>query len=248
MNLLENKNVIITGGSRGIGKAIAEKFAQNGANIAITCIKMSDEALDLVKNLESLGVKAKAYESDASDFESAIKLAENVFNDFGSIDVLVNNAGITKDNLLLRMSEEDFNDVMKVNMNSVFNNTKAVLRQMLKQKNGSIINLSSVVGVKGNAGQSNYSSSKAAIIGFTKSVALELGSRNIRCNAIAPGFIETEMTKALQQDQINEWAESIPLKRSGKPEDVANTTLFLASDMSSYITGQVMNVCGGMLT
>ena len=248
MNLLENKNVIITGGSRGIGKAIAEKFAQNGANLAITCIKMSNEALDLVKNLESLGVKAKAYESDASDFESAIKLAENVFNDFGSIDVLVNNAGITKDNLLLRMSEEDFNDVMKVNMNSVFNNTKAVLRQMLKQKNGSIINLSSVVGVKGNAGQSNYSSSKAAIIGFTKSVALELGSRNIRCNAIAPGFIETEMTKALQQDQINEWAESIPLKRSGKPEDVANTSLFLASDMSSYITGQVMNVCGGMLT
>ena len=248
MNLLKNKSVIITGGSRGIGKAIAEKFAQNGANLAITCIKMSDEALDLVKNLESLGVKAKAYESDASDFESAIKLAENVFNDFGSIDVLVNNAGITKDNLLLRMSEEDFNDVMKVNMNSVFNNTKAVLRQMLKQKNGSIINLSSVVGVKGNAGQSNYSSSKAAIIGFTKSVALELGSRNIRCNAIAPGFIETEMTKALQQDQINEWAESIPLKRSGKPEDVANTSLFLASDMSSYITGQVMNVCGGMLT
>ena len=248
MNLLENKNVIITGGSRGIGKAIAKKFAQNGANLAITCIKMSDEALDLVKNLESLGVKAKAYESDASDFESAIKLAENVFNDFGSIDVLVNNAGITKDNLLLRMSEDDFNDVMKVNMNSVFNNTKAVLRQMLKQKNGSIINLSSVVGVKGNAGQSNYSSSKAAILGFTKSVALELGSRNIRCNAIAPGFIETKMTKALQQDQINEWAESIPLKRSGKPEDVANTTLFLASDMSSYITGQVMNVCGGMLT
>ena len=248
MNLLENKNVIITGGSRGIGKAIAEKFAQNGANIAFTCVKMSEDSLALAKNLENLGVKAKAYESDASDFESALKLAENVFNDFGSIDVLVNNAGITKDNLLLRMSEEDFNAVMKVNMNSVFNNTKAVLRQMLKQKNGSIINLSSVVGVKGNAGQSNYSSSKAAIIGFTKSVALELGSRNIRCNAIAPGFIETEMTRALQQDQINEWAESIPLKRSGKAEDVANTSLFLASDMSSYITGQVMNVCGGMLT
>ena len=248
MNLLENKNVIITGGSRGIGKAIAEKFAQNGANIAFTCIKISEDSLVLAKNLENLGVKAKAYESDASDFESALRLAENVFNDFGSIDVLVNNAGITKDNLLLRMSEEDFNDVMKVNMNSVFNNTKAVLRQMLKQKNGSIINLSSVVGVKGNAGQSNYSSSKAAIIGFTKSVALELGSRNIRCNAIAPGFIETEMTRALQQDQINEWAESIPLKRSGKAEDVANTSLFLASDMSSYITGQVMNVCGGMLT
>jgi len=248
MNLLENKNVIITGGSRGIGKAIAEKFAQNGANIAFTCVRMSEDSLVLAKNLENLGVKAKAYESDASDFKSALKLAENVFNDFGSIDVLVNNAGITRDNLLLRMSEEDFNDVMKVNMNSVFNNTKAVLRQMLKQKNGSIINLSSVVGVKGNAGQSNYSSSKAAIIGFTKSVALELGSRNIRCNAIAPGFIETEMTRALQQDQINEWAESIPLKRSGKAEDVANTSLFLASDMSSYITGQVMNVCGGMLT
>jgi len=248
MNLLENKNVIITGGSRGIGKAIAEKFAQHGANIAFTCIKMSEDSLVLAKNLENLGVKAKAYESDASDFESALKLAENVFNDFGSIDVLVNNAGITKDNLLLRMSEEDFNDVMKVNMNSVFNNTKAVLRQMLKQKSGSIINLSSVVGVKGNAGQSNYSSSKAAIIGFTKSVALELGSRNIRCNAIAPGFIETEMTRALQENQINEWAESIPLKRSGKPEDIANTSLFLASDMSSYITGQVMNVCGGMLT
>jgi 3-oxoacyl-[acyl-carrier protein] reductase len=248
MNLLENKNVIITGGSRGIGKAIAEKFAQNGANIAFTCVRMSEDSLVLAKNLENLGVKAKAYESDASDFKSALKLAENVFNDFGSIDVLVNNAGITKDNLLLRMSEEDFNDVMKVNMNSVFNNTKAVLRQMLKQKNGSIINLSSVVGVKGNAGQSNYSSSKAAIIGFTKSVALELGSRNIRCNAIAPGFIETEMTRALQQDQINEWAESIPLKRTGKAEDVANTSLFLASDMSSYITGQVMNVCGGMLT
>ena len=248
MNLLENKNIIITGGSRGIGKAIAEKFAQNGANIAFTCVRMSEDSLVLAKNLENLGVKVKAYESDASDFESALKLAENVFNDFGSIDVLVNNAGITRDNLLLRMSEEDFNDVMKVNMNSVFNNTKAVLRQMLKQKNGSIINLSSVVGVKGNAGQSNYSSSKAAIIGFTKSVALELGSRNIRCNAIAPGFIETEMTRALQQDQINEWAESIPLKRSGKAEDVANTSLFLASDMSSYITGQVMNVCGGMLT
>ena len=248
MNLLENKNVIITGGSRGIGKAIAEKFAQNGANIAFTCVKMSEDSLALAKNLENLGVKAKVYESDASDFESALNLAENVFNDFGSIDVLVNNAGITKDNLLLRMSEEDFNAVMKVNMNSVFNNTKAVLRQMLKQKNGSIINLSSVVGVKGNAGQSNYSSSKAAIIGFTKSVALELGSRNIRCNAIAPGFIETEMTRALQQDQINEWAGSIPLKRSGKAEDVANTSLFLASDMSSYITGQVMNVCGGMLT
>ena len=248
MNLLKGKNVIITGGSRGIGKGIAEKFAEQGANIAFTCIKMSDESLELAKNLEKIGVKAKAYESDAADFDAAIKLAEDVLNDFGSIDVLVNNAGITKDNLLMRMSEEDFNDVMKINMNSVFNNTKAVLRQMLKQRSGSIINLSSVVGVKGNAGQSNYSSSKAGIIGFTKSVALELGSRNIRCNAIAPGFIETEMTKALSNDQVNDWAESIPLKRTGQVEDIANTSLFLASDMSSYITGQVINVCGGMLT
>ena len=248
MNLLKGKNVIITGGSRGIGRGIAEKFAEQGANIAFTCIKMSDSSLELAKNLEKIGVKAKAYESNAADFDDAIKLAEDVLNDFGSIDVLVNNAGITKDNLLMRMSEEDFNDVMKINMNSVFNNTKAVLRQMLKQRSGSIINLSSVVGVKGNAGQSNYSSSKAGIIGFTKSVALELGSRNIRCNAIAPGFIETEMTKALSNDQVNDWAESIPLKRTGQVEDIANTSLFLASDMSSYITGQVINVCGGMLT
>ena len=248
MNLLKGKNIIITGGSRGIGRGIAEKFAEQGANIAFTCIKMSDSSIELAKNLEKIGVKAKAYESDAADFDAATKLAEGVLNDFGSIDVLVNNAGITKDNLLMRMSEEDFNDVMKINMNSVFNNTKAVLRQMLKQRSGSIINLSSVVGVKGNAGQSNYSSSKAGIIGFTKSVALELGSRNIRCNAIAPGFIETEMTKALSNDQVNDWAESIPLKRTGQVEDIANTSLFLASDMSSYITGQVINVCGGMLT
>lgn len=248
MKLLENKVAIVTGASRGIGKSIVEKFAQNGANVAFTCIEVSDEALEFAKNLESLGVIVKAYESDASDFESAIKLAENVFNDFGSIDVLVNNAGITKDNLLLRMSEEDFNIVMKVNMNSVFNNTKAVLRQMLKQKNGSIINLSSVVGVKGNAGQSNYSSSKAAIIGFTKSVALELGSRNVRSNAIAPGFIETEMTDALDEVMVQTWRDAIPLRRGGTADDVANLALFLASDMSAYITGQVINVDGGMLT
>ena len=248
MNLLKGKNVIITGGSRGIGKGIAEKFAQNGANIAFTCIEMSDESIELSKNLEKLGVKAKAYVSDAADFEAAQKLADDVINDFGSIDVLVNNAGITKDNLLMRMNEEDFDKVMKVNMNSVFNNTKAVLRPMLKQRSGSIINLSSVVGVKGNPGQSNYSASKAAIIGFTKSIALELGSRNIRCNAIAPGFIETEMTKALNDDQVNDWAENIPLKRTGKVDDIANTSLFLASDMSAYVTGQVINVCGGMLT
>ena len=248
MNLLKGKNVIITGGSRGIGRGIAEKFAQNGANIAFTCSKLSDSSIELCENLEKLGVKVKAYASDASDYESALKLADDVINDFGSIDVLVNNAGITKDNLLMRMSEEDFDKVMKVNMNSVFNNTKAVLRPMLKQKYGSIINLSSVVGVKGNPGQSNYSASKAAIIGFTKSIALELGSRNIRCNAIAPGFIETEMTQALNNDQVNDWAESIPLKRTGQVDDIANTSLFLASDMSSYVTGQVINVCGGMLT
>ena len=248
MNLLKEKNVIITGGSRGIGKGIAEKFAQNGANIAFTNIEMSDESIELSKNLEKLGVKAKAYVSNAADFEAAQKLADDVINDFGSIDVLVNNAGITKDNLLMRMSEEDFDKVMKVNMNSVFNNTKAVLRPMLKQRSGSIINLSSVVGVKGNPGQSNYSASKAAIIGFTKSIALELGSRNIRCNAIAPGFIETEMTKALNDDQVNDWADNIPLKRTGQVDDIANTSLFLASDMSAYVTGQVINVCGGMLT
>tara|TARA_Y200000002_G_scaffold34115_1_gene25014 strand:+ start:2097 stop:2843 length:747 start_codon:yes stop_codon:yes gene_type:complete len=248
MNLLKGKNVIITGGSRGIGKGIAEKFAQNGANIAFTNIEMSDESIELSKNLEKLGVKAKAYVSNAADFEAAQKLADDVINDFGSIDVLVNNAGITKDNLLMRMSESDFETVMKVNMNSVFNNTKAVLRPMLKQRSGSIINLSSVVGVKGNPGQSNYSASKAAIIGFTKSIALELGSRNIRCNAIAPGFIETEMTKALNDDQVNDWADNIPLKRTGQVDDIANTSLFLASDMSAYVTGQVINVCGGMLT
>ena len=248
MNLLKGKNVIITGASRGIGKGIAEKFAQNGANIAFTNIEMSDESIELCKILKKFGVKAKAYVSNAADFEAAQKLADDVINDFGSIDVLVNNAGITKDNLLMRMSESDFETVMKVNMNSVFNNTKAVLRPMLKQRSGSIINLSSVVGVKGNPGQSNYSASKAAIIGFTKSIALELGSRNIRCNAIAPGFIETEMTKALNDDQVNDWADNIPLKRTGQVDDIANTSLFLASDMSAYVTGQVINVCGGMLT
>ena len=248
MNLLKGKTAIITGGSRGIGKGIVEKFAENGANVVFTCVKMSDASNDLEKQLEKLGVKAKAYESDASDFNASMKLAEDVLKDFGSIDILVNNAGITKDNLLMRMSEEDFNDVMKINMNSVFNNTKAVLRQMLKQRNGSIINLSSVVGIKGNAGQSNYSSSKAGIIGFTKSVALELGSRNIRCNAIAPGFIETEMTSVLDETMVQQWRDAIPLKRGGTAEDVANLTLFLASDMSAYITGQTINVDGGMLT
>ena len=248
MKLLDGKNIIITGASRGIGKGIAEKFAQQGANIAFTCRKTNADTSKLTKSLSSYGVKVVAYSSDASDFDSSNELVEQVIKDFGSIDILVNNAGVTKDNLLMRMSEDDFNYVMKVNMNSVFNLTKAVLRPMLKQRSGSIINMSSIVGVKGNAGQTNYSASKSAIIGFTKSTALELGSRNIRCNAIAPGFIETEMTQALNQDQVAEWSESIPLKRTGSVEDIANTTLFLASDMSSYITGQVINVCGGMLT
>jgi len=248
MNLLEGKTVIITGASRGIGKGIAEVFARHGANIAFTYRSSEKEAKDLEKELSVNGCKVKGYKSDASDFESSQKLAEEVLKEFGSIDVLVNNAGITKDGLLMRMSEEDFDSVMDVNMKSVFNMTKAVLRPMLKQRKGSIINMSSVVGVKGNAGQANYSASKAAINGFTKSTALELGSRNIRCNSIAPGFIETEMTDALGEDQVNEWRNSIPLKRGGTTYDIANVTLFLASDMSSYVTGQVINVCGGMLT
>ena len=198
--------------------------------------------------LSANGCKVKGYKSDASNFEAAQQLAVDVLEEFGSIDVLVNNAGITKDGLLMRMSEDDFDRVMDVNMKSVFNMTKAVLRPMLKQRKGSIINMSSVVGVKGNAGQANYSASKAAINGFTKSTALELGSRNIRCNSIAPGFIETEMTEALGEDQIQEWRNSIPLKRGGTTEDIANSALFLASDMSAYVTGQVMHVCGGMLT
>ena len=248
MKLLEGKTVIITGASRGIGKGIAEVFAQHGANIAFTYHSSDKKAKNLENELSVNGCKAKGYKSDASDFEASQKLAEKVLKEFGSIDVLVNNAGITKDGLLMRMSEEDFDSVMDINMKSVFNMTKAVLRPMLKQRKGSIINMSSVVGIKGNAGQANYSASKAAINGFTKSTALELGSRNIRCNSIAPGFIETEMTEALCEDQVNEWRNSIPLKRGGTTEDIANVTLFLASDMSSYVTGQVINVCGGMLT
>ena len=248
MKLLEGKTVIITGASRGIGKGIAEVFAKHGANIAFTYRSSDEKANILEKELSANGCKVKGYKSDASDFEAAQQLSANVIDEFGSIDVLVNNAGITKDGLLMRMSEEDFDNVMNINMKSVFNMTKAVIRPMLKQKEGSIINMSSVVGVKGNAGQANYSASKAAINGFTKSTALELGSRNIRCNAIAPGFIETEMTSALGEDQVQEWRNSIPLKRGGTPEDIANATLFLASDMSAYVTGQVLHVCGGMLT
>ena len=248
MKLLEGKTVIITGAARGIGKGIAEVFAKQGANIAFTYINQEDKAKALEDELSANGFKVKGYKSDASDFNSSQKLVADVLDYFGSVDVLVNNAGITKDGLLMRMTEEDFDKVMDVNMKSVFNMTKAVLRPMLKQRKGSIINMSSVVGVKGNAGQANYSASKAAINGFTKSTALELGSRNIRCNSIAPGFIETEMTKALEEDQIQEWRNAIPLKRGGTTDDIANATLFLASDMSSYVTGQVLHVCGGMLT
>ena len=248
MKLLEGKTAIITGASRGIGKGIALTFAKHGANIAFTYLSSEEKAKALAEELSAFGVKAKGFKSDASKFEAAQDLADQVMETFGSIDVLVNNAGITKDNLLMRMSEEDFDTVMEVNMKSIFNLTKAILRPMLKQRSGSIINMSSVVGVKGNAGQANYSASKAGIIGFSKSTALELGSRNIRCNVIAPGFIETEMTAKLDENIVKGWTDSIPLKRGGTPEDIANATVFLASDMSAYISGQVLNVCGGMLT
>ena len=248
MRLLEGKNVIITGASRGIGKGIAEVFAQQGANIAFTYRSSDEKAKSLEMALTKNGSKAKGYKSDASDFEAAQQLAIDIIKDFGSIDVFVNNAGITNDRLIMRMSEEDFDSVMDVNMKSVFNMTKAVLPCMLKQKKGSIINMSSIVGVQGNSGQANYSASKAAINGFTKSTALELGSRNIRCNSIAPGFIETEMTEALGEEVVQEWRDQVPLKRAGTPDDIANAALFLASDMSAYVTGQALNVCGGMLT
>ncbi|UNY98007.1 3-oxoacyl-[acyl-carrier-protein] reductase [Zhouia spongiae] len=248
MKLLEGKTVIITGASRGIGKGIAEVFADHGANIAFSYNSSVEAANELENELSSRGVKVKGYKSNAADYEQAQSLAEAVVKEFGSIDVLINNAGITKDNLLMRITEEDFDKVIEVNLKSVFNMTKAVQRTMLKQRKGSIINMSSVVGVKGNAGQTNYAASKAGILGFTKSVALELGSRNIRCNAIAPGFIETEMTAKLDDQVVQGWRDAIPLKRGGSPEDVANACLFLASDMSAYVTGQVLNVDGGMLT
>ncbi|MAU16081.1 MAG: 3-oxoacyl-[acyl-carrier-protein] reductase [Muricauda sp.] len=249
MKLLEGKNVIITGASRGIGKGIAKVFAKHGANVAFTYSSSEAPALELEKELTQMGVKAKAYKSNAASFEESEALVAKVLEDFdGRIDVLINNAGITKDNLLMRMGEDDFDKVIEINLKSVFNMTKAVQRTMLKQRKGSIINMSSVVGVKGNAGQTNYAASKAGMIGFTKSVALELGSRNIRCNAIAPGFIETEMTEKLDEKVVQGWREGIPLKRGGKPEDVANACVFLASDLSDYVTGQVLNVDGGMLT
>ena len=248
MNLLKGKNALITGASKGIGKAIAVKFAEQGANVAFTYLSSVEQGKALETELASKGIKSKGYRSDASDFVQADKLINDVIADFGSIDILVNNAGITMDNLLLRMNEEAWDRVMNVNLKSCFNTVKAVTKPMMKQKSGSIINMTSVVGIKGNAGQANYAASKAGIIGFTKSVALEIGSRGIRCNAIAPGFIETEMTDKLDEKTIQLWRDAIPLKRGGKPEDVADACVFLSCDMSSYITGQVIQVDGGMLT
>lgn len=248
MKLLSGKTALITGASKGIGRAVALKFAEHGANVAFTYLSSVEQGEALEKELAAKDVKAKGYRSDAADFSAAEALINNVVSDFGALDILVNNAGITKDNLLLRMSEEMWDDVIRINLKSVYNTVKAVARTFMKQRNGVIINMSSVVGVKGNAGQGNYAASKAGIIGFTKSIALELGSRNIRCNAIAPGFIETEMTEKLDPKTVQSWREAIPLQRGGTPEDVADCTVFLASDMASYITGQVIQVDGGMLT
>ena len=248
MKILKNKNAIITGASRGIGRGIALEFAKQGCNVAFTYSKSVEQANSLIKEIESFNVKAKGYQSDASSFSDSELLVGNVLEDFSGIDILINNAGITKDNLLMRLSEKDFDDVININLKSVFNMTKAVQKTFLKQRKGSLIHMSSVVGVKGNAGQSNYAASKAGIIGFSKSIALELGSRNIRSNVIAPGFIETEMTSSLNQETVDSWRSSIPLKRGGSPKDIANACVFLASDLSSYITGQTLNVDGGMLT
>lgn len=248
MKLTENKIVLITGATRGIGKGIALAFAQNGSNVAFTYSASVEAATALEKELADFGIKAKGYQSNAADFDAAQDLVTDVIKEFGGLDILINNAGITKDNLLMRISEADFDDVIAINLKSVFNLTKAVIRPMMKQRDGVIINMSSVVGVKGNAGQTNYAASKAGIIGFTKSVALELGSRNIRCNAIAPGFIETEMTAKLDEATVEGWRKAIPLKRGGSTQDIANACLFLASDLATYITGQVLNVDGGMLT
>lgn len=248
MKLLEGKTAIVTGAARGIGKAIALKLAEQGANIAFTDLEYNEVAREVETQLNNLGVKAKGYASDASKYEETQNLVDEIQKEFGSIDILVNNAGITMDTLMMRMTEQQWDAVIAVNLKSVFNFTKAAQKYMLKQKSGSIINMSSVVGVSGNAGQANYSASKAGIIGFTKSVAKEVGSRNIRCNAIAPGFIITEMTAKLPEEVKKAWEQQIPLRRGGTPEDVANTTLFLASDLSTYVSGQVINVCGAMNT
>jgi 3-oxoacyl-[acyl-carrier protein] reductase len=248
MKLLEGKTAVITGAARGIGKAIALRYATEGANIAFTDLSRDENMENLEKQLESMGVKAKGYASNAANFADTNEVVTKIVADFGRIDILINNAGITRDTLLMRMTEEQWDLVLNVNLKSVFNFTKAVQSIMLKQKSGSIINMSSVVGVSGNAGQSNYSASKAGILGFTKSVAKELGSRNIRCNAIAPGFIITDMTHALSEEQREAWIQNIPLRRGGTPDDVANVCIFLGSELSSYVTGQVIKVCGGMNT
>ena len=248
MKILKGKTAIITGATRGIGKGIAKAFAAHGANVLFTYSSSSDLAKQIESDLSTKDVIVKGFKSDASNFEDCHKLIEQINKYFPVTDVLINNAGITRDNLLMRMHEEDFDKVIEINLKSVFNMTKAIQRTMLKQRFGSIINMSSVVGVKGNAGQSNYAASKAGIIGFSKSIALELGSRNIRCNVIAPGFIETEMTEVLDEKIVEEWRNSIPLKRGGKPSDIADTCVWLASDMSTYITGQTIHVNGGLLT
>ena len=248
MNLLQGKSALITGASKGIGRAIAIRYAEEGANVAFTYLSSVEQGQALEAELAAKGVKAKGYRSDASNFAQADKLINDVVAEFGSLDILVNNAGITMDNLLLRMTEEAWDKIIAVNLKSCFNTVKAATKPMMKQKSGSIINMTSVVGLKGNAGQANYSASKAGIVGFTKSVALELGSRGIRSNAIAPGFIETEMTGVLDPKTVQGWRDAIPLKRGGRPEDVADACVFLGSDLSSYITGQVIQVDGGMLT
>jgi 3-oxoacyl-[acyl-carrier protein] reductase len=248
MGILNGKTALITGASKGIGRAIAQRYAEEGANVAFTYLSSVEQGQALESELSAKGVKAKGYRSDASDFAQAEKLINDVVADFGSLDVLVNNAGITQDTLLLRMTEEMWDKVINVNLKSCFNTVKAATKPMMKQKGGSIINMTSVVGLKGNAGQANYAASKAGIIGFTKSVALELGSRGIRSNAVAPGFIETEMTAKLDEKTVQSWRDAIPMKRGGKPEDVADVCVFLGSDLSSYITGQVLQVDGGMLT
>ncbi len=248
MKLLQGKTALVTGASKGIGRSIAIRFAEQGANVAFTYLSSVEQGQALEAELAAKGVKAQGFKSDASDFKQADTLINDVIAAFGSLDILVNNAGITQDTLLLRMTEDMWDRVIDVNLKSCFNTIKAVAKQMMKQKSGSIINMTSVVGIKGNAGQANYASSKAGIIGLTKSVALELGSRGIRCNAIAPGFIETEMTAKLDEKTVQSWRDAIPLKRGGKPEDVADACVFLASDMATYISGQVLQVDGGMLT
>lgn len=248
MKLLEGKNALVTGASKGIGRAVALKLAEHGANVAFTYLSSVEKGEALVKELEAFGVKAVGYRSDASDFTAAQELIDGMVKEFGSLDVLINNAGITRDNLLMRMSEESWDEIMNVNLKSCFNTVKAASRTLMKQRSGSIINMSSVVGVKGNAGQANYAASKGGINAFSKSVALEFGSRGIRCNAIAPGFIETEMTETLDEKVVQGWRDAIPLKRGGHPNDIADCCVFLASDMSTYITGQVIGVNGGMAT